>query len=211
VRIALDARGTMVLADTQVDGELHLNESFRQIRVGMLTALGQDAEPGDSADSIPPQRVDEAIAAMAASHETVVKHDNAWELRTRVAAGLVPVRLSIEQADLVVRHSLAANLPDASERVRVEAAAHHALWVNGRLRHARLAVCDGRLVAETRLHRRVLSAHWLRQSAGAVAYAALHALPALRVLLCQPRVRELYAAWFPAAIAPDSGPSKCEQ
>ena len=55
---------------------------------------------------------DEAIAAAAPDPESRVKHEHGWELRVRLAGDVVPVQLSIEEADLVVRHAMVSRLPD---------------------------------------------------------------------------------------------------
>ena len=191
----------MLVAEREVDGELHLTESFRQIGSGMLAALGQASSPStaDAVEPVSPELVEQAFAALAPDPDSLVKHEHGWELRTRIAGDVVPVQLSIEQSDLVVRHTVVATVPAKSSAAESQEAAHHALCLNGHLRHARLAVRDDRLVAETRLHRRLVSAHWLRHSTGAVACAARYAWPTLRVLLHQQPVRQLYSWWLARA------------
>ncbi len=89
----------------------------------------------------------------------------------------------------VVLHEMpAAGTPAA------QAVADRAVRINGQLRLARLAVDDGRLVAEARLGPWLIQPGWLATTACAVAVAARYAAPFLRLLAEQPAVADTYIA-----------------
>jgi hypothetical protein len=195
VRFARDRRGWSVVADTQINGAAHLPRTLQWIRAGMCRAL--DAEPpAPTEDSATIERGDleRALAQLPWAGEGVVEQDYGWELRPRVQGEVVPVRMTLDRAEVCVTRVVLAWPPARSPAST--AVADQAVRFNNQLCHARLAARDGSLVAEARLHGGLVEPAWLGQAAYAVAQAARHAATPLRILAEQPLVAQTYLAVF---------------
>ena len=193
LRFARDSRGDALVADTRIDGAAHLPRTIGSIRTAMIRTLqGNDQAATDPVT--PPvsrQQVQEALDQLAWSDEGVVEQEEAWELRPQLRGRAVPVRMIIEAGGLRMSRTVLESLPDADSPASV-AVADQALQINGCLRHARLAIVDGRLYADARLDTRRIQAAWIDTTVRAVAVAACHATTTLRLLADQPAVAAMY-------------------
>jgi hypothetical protein len=196
LRYALTEGGAALLADTQLDGQLHLSQSFREICDG----LRQTRDAATPARRPPPaplkkDQVREVVQQLEWKEDQVVEQEEGWELRPRLRGEAVPVQVRMEQEGLRLFRVVLRRVPCAGEAA-AEPVADQTLRFNARLRHVRLAVRDGRLVAETRLHSGLVRAAWLSTAAFAVAVAARHVETVFRILAGQPTVAGTYSAMF---------------
>ena len=194
-RFALNGQDGRLFADTQLDGELHMTETFGNIRAGLLTALGSRKKNRRRATPVTRELVQEALERMPWDGQGVVEQEDGWELRPRVEGEPTPVRMTIESASLRLFRVVLRSLPGPEQKA-AGAVADQALRFNSRLRHARLSVCDGQLVAEAHLHGGLIDSAWLATTAFAVAVASRHVQTTLRILAEQPEVAELYTVMF---------------
>ncbi|MBC8875235.1 MAG: hypothetical protein H8E44_37915 [Planctomycetes bacterium] len=194
-RFALSGQDGRLFADTQLNGELHMTETFGNIHAGLLTALGTPKKSRRRATPVTRELVQEALERMPWDEQSVVEQEDGWELRPRIEGEPTPVQMSMEPASLRFFRVVLRSLP-GSEQNATGAVADQALRFNSRLRHARLAVCDGQLVAEARLHGGLIDPAWLATTAFAVAVASRHVQTTLRILAAQPEVAELYTVMF---------------
>jgi len=192
-RFAMNGQGGRLYADTQLNGEVHMSETVRHIRSGMLTALGDRKRT--RATPITREQVQEALERLPWNEQSVVEQDDGWELRPRVESEPTPVQMTLESTDLRLFRVVLRTLP-APEDEAARAVADQALRFNAQLRHARLAVCDGQLVAEARLHGGLVHPVWLATTAFAVAVASRHVRTTLRILAEQSEIAELYTVTF---------------
>ena len=195
LRYIRDQAGMALLADTQIDGEAHLPETFLSIRSGMIRELQGDtaADPDPLQPPVERETVQEALAGLPWDDDGVVEQEDRWELRPRLRGDAVPVRMTIDPEGLRLSRVVLHEMPAAGTPAAL-AVADQAVRINARLRLARLAVSDGRLVAETRLGPWLIQPGWLATTACAVAVAARYAAPFLRLLAEQPAVADTYIA-----------------
>lgn len=195
LRYIRDQAGMALLADTQIDGEAHLPETFLSIRSGMIRELQGDtaADPDPLQPPVERETVQEALAGLPWDDDGVVEQEDRWELRPRLRGDAVPVRMTIDPEGLRLSRVVLHEMPAAGTPAEL-AVADQAVRINARLRLARLAVSDGRLVAETRLGPWLIQPGWLATTACAVAVAARYAAPFLRLLAEQPAVVDMYIA-----------------
>ncbi len=197
LRFARDRRGGALVADTRIDGAAHLPQTLERLRGAMTRTLhsGADAAVDLAAGPIEYDAVREALAGVSWAGDGVVEQDDGWELRPRLRGDAVPVRMMIQPEGVrfhrVVLHQLPGN-----ETASLAAVAEQTLRINACLRHARLAVAEGQLVAEAILDPWVIQPDWLATAAYAVAVAARHATTTLRLLVEQSAVVETYIMVF---------------
>jgi hypothetical protein len=196
LRYALTEGGAALLADTQLDGQLHLSQSFREISDGLLQTRRAVAPARQETDApLKKDRVQEVLQELDWKEGQVVEQEDGWELRPRLRGEAVPVQVRMEQGGLRLFRVVLRRVPCGGEAAS-EPVADQTLRFNARLRHVRLAVGEGRLVAETRLHSGLVRATWLSTAAFAVAVAARHVETVLRILAGQPMVAGNYSAMF---------------
>lgn len=193
VRFAVVGGRMTVMADTRLDGELHLTGSFREISEGFRGALQSSWRPRRRrAEVITPENVQDALDKAGLEEEAVVRLDNGWELRPRIRGEAMAVRLAIEGHDLRLSRVVVTGCLSASE----PAVAFHALCFNARLRHARLACSGDTVAAETRLHAGLIDPTWLTHAARAVVTAAHHSRTTLEILASQTEVARYFERMF---------------
>ena len=197
LRYARDRQGEALVADTQIDGVTHLPQTLQVLRGAMLRTLQSkaDAAPDAAPDAVDHGAVREALAGLPWAGDGVVEQDDGWELRPRLRGDAVPVRMMIEPGGLWLGRVVLHQLPGA-DTAACRAVADQAVRINACLRHARLAVAGGRLVAEARLEAWLVQPDWLATAAWAVAVAARHAATPLRLLAEQPAVADTYIMMF---------------
>jgi hypothetical protein len=182
----------LLVADTLVDGHAHLPASFRQLKTGVSLALGGDPKPLVGKPLVREQ-VLAAIVDVKWPDESVIELASGWELRPRVRGSATAVQVTIEKAELRIFREMAAQLRNEATRNSV---CEQALRFNTQLRHARLAVRDGKLFAESRLHAEQLTATWIETAARAVAVACRHTEDILCVLADDADLSGTYAELF---------------
>lgn len=207
VRFARMRGAAVMTADSRVNGRWHLNETFRRIRAAMDTGAagtgsGTNSCAAHSKDPAPAGleagTVDEALGALSWAEDAVVAGPDGWELRIPMRDGrVVPVRMTLDESELkferVVLDADAWRVDEGGcSGAAHRAVADQALRLNARIRHARFALADDRLVIQTRLHAGQVEASWLELAASAVAFGWNHARLALRVLAHHPDVATRY-------------------
>jgi hypothetical protein len=199
LRFAVGPRGTALVADTPIDGEAHLSETFSQFTVGLMDALNGRSPRRDSAPNDCPskEQIGELLADLKCLADAPVQRDDGYEVRCR--AGSASTTIHVGCADGAIRLQRTV-VPDFSADLGGEQAARQALRVNAQLRHARLAATDTALVAEARLTNEVAKPPWVAAAIRAVAVAANRAEVPLRLLAEQPHVAECYRAVFSTAV-----------
>ena len=208
VRFARNGHGDELLADTQVDGKKHLPETLRQIRGGIRAALRQtrkDAASTTTRRGLTKQQVQEALDEMKRDPESMVRHEDAWELRPTVPGESIPVRVELHSngIELVMHRTILARLPPPAS-MQAAACADQALRFNSQLRLVRLAHSAGTLVCEARLHAGQLQPTSLATTARAVAFASRHVQLPLRVLAEQESVAQSYVELLGSSQEPDT-------
>jgi len=204
VRHVLEGRGRALLAETAVDGVLHLPESLAELGEGLRRAIARKPaavvpveRPGD-------ERVGEAVrgarAALALDPTDAVEvAGGRWELRPRAGALSVAVRVESEPGGVRLSHEVSRTRCEGLARAALET---EVLRRNAAVRFCRLIATDGGLVVESRLRGALVTGEWIARAARRIA-AAVHAHQApLRVLAADPRVARTYAAVFPSRLEP---------
>jgi len=192
LRFAQRARRFALLADTQLDGEMHLPRSFDAVKSGLLLALaGRQCEK--SPQPLAAEDVQSAIDACQWPEDQVVQLENAWEFRPRLHGDATPVQVAVDGDQLRLFRTVVSNFGSAIEQ---EAVADQALRFNDQLRHARLAVAGDALVAEARLHGEQLTPTWLEAASRAVAVAGLFTEEVLNILADNGEIAEFFTAMF---------------
>jgi hypothetical protein len=184
--------GAMLVADTLLNGRAHLLRSFAELEVGMLLALGRNSQPIDG-EALTDEQVSAAIAGGSWREGDVVELANGWELRPRVRGCATAVQATIEKTELWIFRRIIAEL---STSTSYECLCAQALRFNEQLRHARLTVRDGALIAESRLHGEQITSTWIETAAWAVAVACRHTEDILCILAEDAQVADAYAAMF---------------
>lgn len=195
VRFAATGGRTTLVADTRRDGELHLAASFGEIGEGLQRAQGHRPRRrarGDRTETITPESVQAVLDQLGWDEEAVLRLADGWELRPRSAGEAMPVRLAIEGHELRIGRDVVADCLGASR----QAVAFQSLYFNWRLRHARLACREDKIVAETRLHAGLVTAGWLAHAARAVVAAVHHSRTTLEILASQPKVARHFEKMF---------------
>ena len=191
VRHAIFARRRVAMAETQLDGVVHLPHSVAGIAAG-LRSLAEGLPLASPTDK-PLADLTDAIAGLPYGADDIVRIDKVFELRLRVQGKLSPVRVSPEVESARIERVVLDELPAGKA---AEAIAYEALRINSALRLARLSIRRGQLIAETRLHAQQLSATWIQMGAVAVAVAAHYAHTPLTMLARNPALVECYAELF---------------
>jgi hypothetical protein len=171
-RFSLCRAGWRLAAETRVNGVAHLPDSLHEIRLAFRCGLTGRAEKPNPVheDPDPATAIHRTVKEFGWSEEQIVEVDGGWELQPRWAGATVPVELRVAGDDANICCTVLPSLP-ADDTV-VAAVAHQAFLFNARLRCARLAVVQGKLIAETRLRSALIDASWLAFTARAVAAAA---------------------------------------
>ncbi|MBI4881884.1 MAG: hypothetical protein HY812_19825 [Planctomycetes bacterium] len=197
LRFARSPDGLVLLADTHLDGSVHLAATFRETLLGLeraraplrrpLREPGCVLEPGHVA------RLAAGLRDPALGEAPLPLEDGSFELRPRLAGAVVPLTLRLERSGVRVQRSVvrATNGKESALAVAMQA-----LRLNAEVREARLAAQGGEVVAETRLHCGQIEAAWLVRAAQAVAAAWNHAQATLRILAQQDEVSALFRAMF---------------
>lgn len=193
VRFAAESRRLMLLADTQVDGEVHLAQSFSEIKSGLFHALGEKRTRERKTKPVTAEQVQAALERTTWDEESIVQRDAGWELRPRLHGQVVPVRATLVESRLHLRRRI-ISMP-ASE-IASTAVAQQALRYNVQLKQARLSANEGEVYAESRLHAGLITPGWLVASATAVAVGWQHVTTALRILAEREEVAESYVKMF---------------
>jgi hypothetical protein len=195
LRYCRDRLGDALVADTRIDGAVHLPQTLRALRLGMLRELSGKA--GD--DSAAPPSIERAVLQESLSRlpweDGLVELEQAWELRPRLRGEAVAVRLEIEPHGVRLSREVVRLQPPPPDAALV-ALATQALLTNARLCHVRLAWGEAGLVAETRLEPWQMEPDWLVTGACAVAVAARHAAAPLRLLAERPGIAETFIRMF---------------
>ena len=193
VRFAVAAGRTCLVADTRLDGELHLRASFREIGQGLRGALRPARRPGPAkAKAITPENVQKALDEAGWEEGAVVRLEDGWELRPRIHGEATPVRLAIEGQRLRVSRTVVGGCQGQN----ASAVAYQALCFNARLRHARLTWQGEAVKAETCLHAGLIHPAWLVPAARAVAAATHYTRTTLEILACQDSVSRQFEEMF---------------
>jgi hypothetical protein len=190
---AIPRRAGQLLADTRVNGVAHLPRSLRGICRGLaVAAAGRDAEP-EEAGAAAEVALRDAVAEAGWPREDAVEIPGGYELHLPIEGIRTAVSVTAEGASVRVQRTVVGRLPAGSAG---SAVAHQSLMFNGRLRHCRLALSDGRLCVECRLHAGQLTGEWVSHAVRAVASAARVVSPELELLCREPAVADEYAAMF---------------
>jgi hypothetical protein len=192
VRFALVSGRMFAVADTQLDGELHLASSFREIGRGLCGAIERPPQSRRRGKPIEPEKVQDALDKGNWGEDAVVRLEDGWELRPRIRGETTPVRMAVEGQAVRICRVVVAACHNQSE----SAVALQALCFNAQLRHARLAWEGEAVVAETRLHAGLINAAWLGPAARAVATATCHTRTTLEILARQANVTRHFEEMF---------------
>jgi hypothetical protein len=191
LRYATCQHGSILTADTQLDGEAHLLTTFDRLRKGLRVALERESPLVD--DVLAAADIRAAIAACRWPEGNIVELDTAWEFPVRLRGDATPVRAAIDGAELRMYRTVVTGVREGRNR---DATSAQALRFNNHLRHARLAALGGDIVAESRLHAEQLTPTWLETAAWAVAVACRHTEAILNILAENDNVAADYAAAF---------------
>ena len=196
LRFAAASGGKVLMADTRIDGELHLPRSLAEIRRGLAMALESCPQPPRrrKQHALQQEQVAEAMGGCGWGQDMLVHLDHGWEVRRPVCGHMSAVVISIDEEGLNVRQTV---LPDRIPESTSVVVARQALRFNLRLRHARLAIASDGLVAQARLHPGLVQPRWIVAATSAVAVAARQLQVVLQVLAEQEEVASLYRAIFP--------------
>jgi hypothetical protein len=192
LRFATRHSRAMLLADTLIDGHTHLRRTFEQFTAGLNSAVSGDSAPCPS-EPLAPEQVAAAIKGIDWPGESVIELSNGWEFRPRVRGSAVTVNAAIGHAELRLFRPI---VTDADKSVSRDSLCDQALRFNCQLKHARLAMSDGILFAEARLHTLQLTPFWLETAAWAVAVADRRTRDILAVLNESKDVSDWYAESF---------------
>jgi hypothetical protein len=183
---------SLLMADTLLDGHAHSPRSFAELEAGVALALGRNPQPLVG-EPLANEQVSAAIAGGNWREGHVVEQASSWELRPRVRGCATAVHATIEKAELrICRRIVAAQVGSN----RFECLCAQALRFNEQLRHARLTVREGALVAESRLHGGQITPTWIETAAWAVAVACRYTENILGILADDAEVADLYAEMF---------------
>jgi hypothetical protein len=192
LRFAARANHSLLLADTLLDGHAHLPRTFERLIAGISLAVSGDpalcpAEPLAS------EQVSAAIEDVDWLEETVIELKDGWEFRPRVRGCAIPVSASIDKSELRLYRPVVTGL---GQFVSYDSLCAQALRFNRQFKHARLAMNNGTLFAEARLHSEQLTPLWLETAAWAVAVVDRHTRDILAVLNDNKEVADWYAESF---------------
>jgi hypothetical protein len=186
------AGASMLVADSLVDGHVHLPRSFAELEAGMTLALGGEETPPNG-EPLAHEIVAAAIDGGQWREGEIVELPKGWELRPRVRGRVTAVTAMIENSELRIHRRIVAAQNESSNYACLCA---QALRFNEQLRHARLALRDRELVAESRLNSEQIAPQWIETAVWAVAVACRHTEDILGILADDDRVAELYADVF---------------
>ena len=208
-----------VVADTRVDGTVHLEESLEEIQDSLRRATGHRVRGNptksstkidkddknhkeidnnnDSNDRLEgafdPAAVQERLEALGWGEGSVVQLESGWELRPRIGGAVVPLRVTAERRRLRLHRTVMKSLRDGPS---ARAVLEQALRFNDEWRLARLSLIDDALVVESGLHQGQMDAEWIRVAARAVATAYRHCLSKLETLDRDTELSRHYGFFF---------------
>lgn len=150
-------------------------------------------------EAIDKQQLQDVLRAPWWDAQSVVEMPHGWELRPTIDSHVTPVSLVIEGRRVRCQRVIMSPCRDGAV---AEAICWQALCENSRLKHARLACVDGKLVAEVCLSREVLSGDTLVAAARAVAVAEHRVRMSLGVLREHEEIATAFVALFAARDVP---------
>jgi hypothetical protein len=125
--------------------------------------------------------------------EDVVEIPDGYELHALLEGVRTTVQVSSGAGSVLVQRTILSHVPPGNAGQSVS---HQALDCNARLRGCRLAISDGRLCVEARLHGEQINSDWLSFTVRAVAGVARCVAPELQLLADDPAVADAYADMF---------------
>ena len=194
VRYGLGSMGLQLAAETRVDGVSHLPHSLGEIRNGFSLGI----RPGELEVPETPEE-DVSASIRAAVEQSPLPTDDAvetaegYELQPRFEGSRVAVQVVSQPGAALVQRTVVSALPNG---VVGAAVAHQSLVWNARLCCCRLAVSDGKLFVESRLHAERIDSEWLSFTVRAVAAAARSVEPELDILVREPDISQAYVDMF---------------
>ena len=203
LRYAGNGRERSLVADTRAEPPAPLSRSMEALvaDIEAASAGGRPARADSAAtpDAAATEDDVQALLERLGGADAVVRREDGWELRLRLGAAKVAVRVSTDASSggWRLHHRV---LRDAAGRPAAEAIADWALRVNAERALARYALDGGDLVAEARLRPDQCAldgepavAGWIPAVAWAVAALSERARAPLRLLTREPRVAASYA------------------
>jgi hypothetical protein len=198
-RLALDARGLLLVADAHLEDDDDAAEVLRAAVAALAPDAPGAARPpvgaGERAPRLELDHVTRGLRERPPAGEDVVQREDGWEIRPRLHGVVFPVRATLLEGALHLRSPVLEGLPDGC----AAAVADLALRLNARLRHARLALRGGRLDAEALLDAGLVRGPRIAAAARALAAATSVARRPLSILTASPDVAQGYARIFLSA------------
>jgi len=187
--------GRMLLADVSGKHQPALPAVFRDLETGVhqLRELRGARACGGDEVSVDKQQLLALLQPPWWDSQSVVELPNGWELRPTIGAHVIPVSLVID-GDRVRCRRLVVSSGDTD--AVTEAIWLQALRSNSRLKHSRLVLVDGRLMAEACLHRELISGQAIVAAARAVAVAEHRVRMSLGILREHEEIAAPFAAMF---------------
>jgi hypothetical protein len=192
LRFAACANRSLLLADTLLDGHAHLPKTFEQLIAGICLAVSGDPAVCP-AEPLASEEVSAAMKDVDWLEQTVIELEGGWEFRPRVRGCAIPVNAFIDKSELKLYRAVITGL---GQPVSYDSLCAQALRFNSQFKHARLAMSNGTLFAEARLHSEQLTPLWLETAAWAVAVADRHTRDILALLNESKEVADWYAESF---------------
>jgi hypothetical protein len=198
LRYAIVNERLALLANVPTQPHDQLRASLNEIGQGLATACDQSAAELASPEHEEPltlttQQILDALCPLGWQSDSVVELPAAWELRPIVNNRPLAVKLTAEEGTLRLQHVVVARLAGAAVAGAVY---DQALRLNQPLRHARLALASGRIVAEASFRCSEFCGSQLAGAARAVACAAHHTRSVLDILNTHAGVAACYATMF---------------
>jgi hypothetical protein len=207
VRYAGNAKRMKLLADTQVDGMVHLASCLEEIRHGMSSVISgkiwgrvdsdYDAESSRNAEKTPQRQLETELNGLPFGENSIVRRKSAdgcgsWEIRPRIRGEAVPVLLD-ELSDGVRVHR---TILDSTAETYRSVIFDQALRMNEQIRFCRFASVGDELVVETLLHAGLIETSWLKSAAMAVAAVSHWAKDVLNALARHEHAASWYQIMF---------------
>jgi hypothetical protein len=196
-----------LLADTQVDGMVHLASCLEEIRHGMSSVISgkiwgrvdsdYDAESSRNAEKTPHRQLETELNGLPFGENSIVRRKSAdgcgsWEIRPRIRGEAVPVLLD-ELSDGVRVHR---TILDSTAETYRSVIFDQALRMNEQIRFCRFASVGDELVVETLLHAGLIETSWLKSAAMAVAAVSHWAKDVLNALARHEHAASWYQIMF---------------
>ncbi len=144
LRFALNQQQLQLVADIRGDDPPQLLD---EIATAAQFALAQQTPERESSEcDLDKQEVNELLHSLSRHEELLVGLEEGWEYRPRVRGQPIAVKLNIRGRHLRCHRAVVQLRADGESN---RAAAIEALRFNAQVKHARLALNESRLVAET--------------------------------------------------------------